>query len=222
MVVDDQIFHLWIVLAEFTDDVAVGALKVLLRRLHLFHADRALKEVSEPGRPPRLSPGSGKTRSSPWQLPTHSSLQLLQLVQLPAQLTYSSFGNLEKKTCFLLLTSINATNLQVIQVAFILLLNFPLVRLVHLIELVPVSLLLLQNLLVLTLDLLHDHLSLLGDLLLQVVLREEVIQLLQNGLGRNLDELGSKEMERKMNESTLTLVFSDTGGLGGTSGALGG
>ena len=124
-------------------------------------------------------------------------------------------------TCFLL-TSINATNLQVIQVAFILLLNFPLVRLVHLIELVPVSLLLLQNLLVLTLDLLHDHLSLLGDLLLQVVLSEEVIQLLQNGLGRNLDELGSKEMERKMNESTLTLVFSATGGLGGTSGALGG
>ena len=124
-------------------------------------------------------------------------------------------------TCFLL-TSINATNLQVIQVAFILLLNFPLVRLVHLIELVPVSLLLLQNLLVLTLDLLHDHLSLLGDLLLQVVLGEEVIQLLQNGLGRNLDELGSKEMERKMNESTLTLVFSATGGLGGTSGALGG
>ena len=124
-------------------------------------------------------------------------------------------------TCFLL-TSINATNLQVIQVAFILLLYFPLVRLVHLIELVPVSLLLLQDLLVLTLDLLHDHLSLLGDLLLQVVLREEVIQLLQNGLGRNLDELGSKEMERKMNESTLTLVFSDTGGLGGTSGALGG
>ena len=124
-------------------------------------------------------------------------------------------------TCFLL-TSINATNLQVIQVAFILLLYFPLVRLVHLIELVPVSLLLLQDLLVLTLDLLHDHLSLLGDLLLQVVLREEVIQLLQNGLGRNLDELGSKEMERKMNESTLTLVFSATGGLGGTSGALGG
>ena len=123
--------------------------------------------------------------------------------------------------CFLL-TSINATNLQVIQVAFILLLYFPLVRLVHLIELVPVSLLLLQDLLVLALDLLHDHLSLLGDLLLQVVLREEVIQLLQNGLGRNLDELGSKEMERKMNESTLTLVFSDTGGLGGTSGALGG
>ena len=97
MVVDDQTFHLWIVLAELTDDVAVGALKDLLRRLHLFHADRALKEVSEPGRPPRLSPGSGKTRSSPWQLPTHSSLQLLQLVQLPAQLTYSSFGNLEKK-----------------------------------------------------------------------------------------------------------------------------
>ena len=124
-------------------------------------------------------------------------------------------------SCFLL-TSINATNLQVIQVAFILLLYFPLVRLVHLIELVPVSLLLLQDLLVLTLDLLHDHLSLLGDLLLQVVLREEVIQLLQNGLGRNLDELGSKEMERKMNESTLTLVFSDTGVLGGTSGALGG
>ena len=124
-------------------------------------------------------------------------------------------------TCFLL-TSINATNLQVIQVAFILLLYFPLVRLVHLIELVPVSLLLLQDLLVLTLDLLHDHLSLLGDLLLQVVLGEEVIQLLQNGLGRNLDELGSKEMERKMNESTLTLVFSATGGLGGTSGALGG
>ena len=124
-------------------------------------------------------------------------------------------------TCFLL-TSINATNLQVIQVAFILLLYFPLVRLVHLIELVPVSLLLLQDLLVLTLDLLHDHLSLLGDLLLQVVLGEEVIQLFQNGLGRNLDELGSKEMERKMNESTLTLVFSDTGGLGGTSGALGG
>ena len=213
--------HLWIVLAELTDDVAVGALEDLFRRLHLFHADRALKEVPEPGRPPRLSPGSGKTWSSPWQLPTHSSLQLLQLVQLPAQLTYSSFGNLENKTC-LLLTSINATNLQVIQVAFILLLNFPLVRLVHLIELVPVSLLLLQDLLVLTLDLLHDHLSLLGDLLLQVVLREEVIQLLQNGLGRNLDELRSKEMERKMNESTLTLVFSDTGGLGGTSGALGG
>ena len=105
-------------------------------------------------------------------------------------------------TCFLL-TSINATNLQVIQVAFILLLNFPLVRLVHLIELVPVSLLLLQNLLVLTLDLLHDHLSLLGDLLLQVVLREEVIQLLQNGLGRNFDQLGSKEMERKMKLTNL-------------------
>ena len=105
-------------------------------------------------------------------------------------------------TCFLL-TSINATNLQVIQVAFILLLYFPLVRLVHLIELVPVSLLLLQDLLVLTLDLLHDHLSLLGDLLLQVVLREEVIQLLQNGLGRNLDELGSKELERKMKLTNL-------------------
>ena len=100
-----------------------------------------------------------------------------------------------------MLTSINAANLQVIQVAFILLLNFPLVRLVHLIELVPVSLLLLQDLLVLTLDLLHDHLSLLGDLLLQVVLREEVIQLLQNGLGRNLDELGSKEMEKKISSS---------------------
>ena len=104
----------------------------------------------------------------------------------------------------------------------ILLLDFPLVCLVHLVQLVPMRLLLLQDLLVLTLDLLHDHLSLLGDLLLQVVLREEVIQLLQNGLGRNLDELGSKEMERKMNESTLTLVFSATGVLGGTSGALGG
>ena len=84
-------------------------------------------------------------------------------------------------SCFLL-TSINATNLQVIQVAFILLLNFPLVRLVHLIELVPVSLLLLQDLLVLPLDLLQNHLPLLRDLLLKIVLSEEVIQLLQNCL----------------------------------------
>ena len=113
-------------------------------------------------------------------------------------------------------------NLEVIQMTLILLLYFPLVCLVHFVELVPMCLLLLQDLLVLPLYLLHDHLPLLRNLLLQVVLSEEVIEFLQNGLGRNLDELGSKEMERKMNESTLTLVFSDTGGLGGTSGALGG
>ena len=45
-------------------------------------------------------------------------------------------------------------------------------------------LLLLQDLLVLPLDLLHDHLPLLGYLLLKVVLSEEVIQLLQNSLDK--------------------------------------
>ena len=60
----------------------------------------------------------------------------------------------------------------------ILLLDFPLVCLVHLVQLVPMRLLLLQDLLVLPLDLLHDHLPLLGYLLLKVVLSEEIIQLL--------------------------------------------
>ena len=64
------------------------------------------------------------------------------------------------------------------------LLDFPLVRLVHLVELVSMCLLLLQDLLVLPLDLLHDHLPLLRDLLLQVVLGEEVIELLKNRLDK--------------------------------------
>ena len=64
------------------------------------------------------------------------------------------------------------------------LLYFPLVRLVHLVELVSMRLLLLQDLLVLPLDLLHDHLPLLRDLLLKVVLGEEVIELLQNCLDK--------------------------------------
>ena len=75
-----------------------------------------------------------------------------------------------------------ATNLEVVQMTFVLLLYFPLVCLVHFVELVPMCLLLLQDLLVLPLNLLHDHLSLLGNLLLQVVFSEEVIELLQNGL----------------------------------------
>ena len=79
-----------------------------------------------------------------------------------------------------------ATNLEVIQMAFVLLLYFPLVCLVHFVELVPMCLLLLQDLLVLPLNLLHDHLPLLCNLLLQVVLSEEVIQLLQNGLEKEL------------------------------------
>ena len=66
----------------------------------------------------------------------------------------------------------------------ILLLDFPLVRLVHLVQLVPMRLLLLQDLLVLPLDLLHDHLPFLCNLLLKVVLSEEVIQLLQNSLDK--------------------------------------
>ena len=64
------------------------------------------------------------------------------------------------------------------------LLDFPLVRLVHLVELVSMCLLLLQDLLVLPLDLLHDHLPLLRDLLLKVVLGEEVIELLKNSLDK--------------------------------------
>ena len=75
-----------------------------------------------------------------------------------------------------------ATDLEVVQMTFVLLLYFPLVCLVHFVQLVPMRLLLLQDLLVLPLDLLHDHLPLLRNLLLQVVLSEEVIQLLQNGL----------------------------------------
>ena len=75
-----------------------------------------------------------------------------------------------------------ATNLEVVQMTFVLLLYFPLVCLVHFVELVPVCLLLLQDLLVLPLYLLHDHLPLLRNLLLQVVLSEEVIQFLENGL----------------------------------------
>ena len=52
----------------------------------------------------------------------------------------------------------------------------------HLVQLVPMRLLLLQDLLVLPLDLRQDHLPLLRDLLLKIVLSEEVIQLLQNCL----------------------------------------
>ena len=66
--------------------------------------------------------------------------------------------------------------------AFVLLLYFSLVSFVHFVELVPMRLLLLQDLLVLPFNLLHNHLPLLSNLLLQVVLGEEVIQLLQNSL----------------------------------------
>ena len=74
--------------------------------------------------------------------------------------------------------------LEVVQMALVLLLYLPLVGLVHLVQLVPVRLLLLEDLLVLTLDPRHDRLPFLGDLLLQVVLRQELVELLQNRLWR--------------------------------------
>ena len=44
------ITYLWVIFAEFTDDVSVGALEDLLGRLHLLHADRALQQVPQPTR----------------------------------------------------------------------------------------------------------------------------------------------------------------------------
>ena len=70
--------------------------------------------------------------------------------------------------------------------ALVLLLYLPLVGLVHLVQLVPVCLLLLEDLLVLALDPRHDRLPLLGDLLLKVVLRQELVELLQNRLWRKV------------------------------------
>ena len=74
--------------------------------------------------------------------------------------------------------------LEVVQMALVLLLYLPLVGLVHLVQLVPVRLLLLEDLLVLALDPRHDRLPFLGDLLLKVVLRQELVELLQNRLWR--------------------------------------
>ena len=76
--------------------------------------------------------------------------------------------------------------------AFVLLLYFSLVSFVHFVELVPMRLLLLQDLLVLPFNLLHNHLPLLSNLLLQVVLGEEVIQLLQNSLKKENERLEKK------------------------------
>ena len=45
-----MITNLRVIFAEFTDDVSVGALEDLLRRLHLLHADGALQQVPQPTR----------------------------------------------------------------------------------------------------------------------------------------------------------------------------
>ena len=94
---------------------------------------------------------------------TDGIIQLLKIFQLGLQLSDGSLRHL-----------------QVLHVPLILLLDLDLVRLVNLAELVPMGLVLLRYLLIFTFNFSQNFLSLIRDLLLEIILRQEITEFLEH------------------------------------------
>ena len=171
--------HLRVPLAELTDDVAVTALKYLLRRLHLLQTDWALQQVPHSGLVWRgrvgvslgcLSSVNFLTLSAALSrhvgagnLPADGVVELLQVIQLDLQLS-------DGRLC----------NLQILQVSLVLFLNLNLVGLVNITKFVPMVLILLRNLLVLQLNLPCYLLPLVSDLFFKIVFGQKITEFFQH------------------------------------------